>query len=216
MLQTVAILYGHGSMRVRSSRESDYELLECMLVAGVKQGVWLHEQIERREDCRLNLRPARLTALQRVIRSAWESCSLDACGEPEVVQSLRQFVTALCTAGVDLAAYGAYESELGGVFHAKAERFQHGRVLYGFTYGSRPSDWSVLVEHPGDQFAGMFWSTIEHPERSMPGAWYEEPTPCWEDFYFNDLKRQRRDRHWRYQCRLRDAVKRPMSQIPSR
>ena len=193
MLRTVAVHYGNVHGNIQYPNRQDYRLLELLLVAGVEQGVWLHEQFEGREGCRPDWRPARLTALQIVIRSAWERCRLDARGEAKVVQSLREFVTALSTAGVDLAAYGAYETELGSVHHVGYDTggIDVDRTLYGFAYGSRPSDWSVLIEHPGDQFAGIFWDAVEHPERLMPGAWSEEPSLCWEDSYFDDIRREK-------------------------
>ena len=54
------------------------------------------------------------------------------------------------------------------------EWFQDGLTVVGIAVGPKPSDWHAWLEHDGDEYAGQFWDTIEHPERTIPGAWFED------------------------------------------
>jgi hypothetical protein len=93
---------------------------------------------------------------------------------PTWLQTLREF-------GIDLERYGKIEQKL---FYQKdwpardiklSDLF-HGREVYtlhliGLNVGPEPKDWKIWVSEPCDEFAGDFWDMLEHPERTIPGAW---------------------------------------------
>ena len=57
-------------------------------------------------------------------------------------------------------------------------------TLFSFSYGAAVSDWELWEVHPGDQYAGHFWATIEQLgfpseglgfcSQEMPGGWLED------------------------------------------
>lgn len=116
--------------------------------------------------------------------------------------ALRGWIAALEANGVDLIMYGAREMELA----PPCDPADSQPILYGFTYGSRAQDWKLCFEHPGDRYAGIFWDMIEHPERKLPGAWYEcedrkehWPYKYWDDKYFDDLL-------WKWRWKKRNGI----------
>jgi hypothetical protein len=107
--------------------------------------------------------------------------------------ALKGWLEVLVTAGVDLGKYGEIEREL---FRAHWRGCQsmlwtycsrHARI-FGFSHGSKPSDWRLWIADPVDCYAGLFWELLEHPEWSLPGAWVDEvayePSPtAWRPRY---------------------------------
>jgi hypothetical protein len=95
--------------------------------------------------------------------------------------------------GVDLEAYGRKEASIlsrEDIEWSGREIFLYRRDAYnaynayyhpyglylrliGFEFGPNPEDWKFWFSDPTDQLVGDFWDMVEHPERSMPGAWDE-------------------------------------------
>lgn len=60
-----------------------------------------------------------------------------------------------------------------GYFH---HQLDNKSPLSAFSYGSDVSDWKLWILHPGDQYAGQFWTLIEQNgifDRHVPGGWVE-------------------------------------------
>jgi hypothetical protein len=57
--------------------------------------------------------------------------------------------------------------------HGSFYRFGLYLRLIALEYGPNPEDWKFWFSDPTDQLVGEFWDMVEHPERSMPGAWDE-------------------------------------------
>jgi hypothetical protein len=84
--------------------------------------------------------------------------------------------------GIDLERYGKTERKL---FYQESSSWRNlelcmpGRDevcplrLVGLQVGPKPEDWKVWLSEPSDEFAGEFWDMLEHPERTIPGAWDE-------------------------------------------
>jgi hypothetical protein len=84
--------------------------------------------------------------------------------------------------GIDLETYGKTERKL---FYQESSSWRNlelhmpgrGEVcplrLVGLQVGPKPEDWKVWLSEPSDEFAGDFWDMLEHPERTIPGAWDE-------------------------------------------
>jgi hypothetical protein len=82
--------------------------------------------------------------------------------------------------GIDLERYGKTEHKL---FYQESSSWRNlelhipgrGEVsslrLVGLQVGPKPEDWKVWLSEPSDEFAGDFWDMLEHPERTIPGAW---------------------------------------------
>ena len=182
LLQSIAILYGRLDVNLDGGSRA-LEFLDALVTTGIQQGVDLHQYDALLDNRRRHEPPTPLHSLlcSSILVNAYDA-------ELYVTNALRYWISTLERADVDLLEYGATASELGcavdyGIRH---------RMVYGFTYRSRPQDWSPLLEHPGDGFAGIFWDAIEHPERSLPGSWVESQTYTstghdrWDDRYFDD------------------------------
>jgi hypothetical protein len=98
-------------------------------------------------------------------------------GHRTINAGLLDWLRILHAAGIDLMEYGrAEESEV----RDWARNHQHpGRRgfctdVIGFTYGPEPEDWALFFEHPGDEYAGDFWESVEPSESIMPGVWPSE------------------------------------------
>jgi hypothetical protein len=83
--------------------------------------------------------------------------------------------------GIDLERYGKTEHKL---FYQESSSWRNlellmegsrGEVyplrLIGLQVGPEPEDWKLWLSEPSDEFAGDFWDMVEHPERTIPGAW---------------------------------------------
>lgn len=83
--------------------------------------------------------------------------------------------------GIDLERYGKTEHKL---FYQESSSWRNleflipgrGEEVYplrliGLQVGPEPEDWKVWLSEPSDEFAGDFWDMLEHPERTIPGAW---------------------------------------------
>lgn len=104
---------------------------------------------------------------------------------------LQRWALELQAAGVDLAAYGAKESDLwkSGAVDTSFKVFvcssyddpfalQLGGQwlkfhLFSLSYGPSLEDWHVWFTNPVDELVGEFWEMIERKEEIMPGAWIE-------------------------------------------
>lgn len=113
-------------------------------------------------------------------------------------QSLQHWVGTLLAEGIDIEKYGRVESE--AWLRNKHTYNMSGPRVYGFTCGRQPQHWKVSLEHPGDHYAGLFWDSVEHPERQVPGAWQDDDVSLWEDKYFRNMahwKSLKKKRAWR-------------------
>jgi hypothetical protein len=98
---------------------------------------------------------------------------------------LRFWVEILAEVGVDICQYGQRESELwSGGFPLSDWRSSFGIRIIGFTHGSTPSEWRLLVEKPGDAFAGIFWDMVEN-YKHIPGSWVDTEV-VWDELYFTE------------------------------
>jgi hypothetical protein len=90
----------------------------------------------------------------------------------------REWLEILQGAGVDLQDYGKHEKQFFRHFDQKRHLFLNRPRqtlpmwrLVNFAYGPEISDWKLyIVEEMSESFL-QFWDMVEHPERSMPGAW---------------------------------------------
>lgn len=100
------------------------------------------------------------------------------------VQALYAWLETLQTSGVDLEEYGKTEnlvqkeSSMRGIpLFSHSSYYDRDIVsflrLIALEVGPNPQDWKFWFSDPTDQFVGEFWDMVEHPERSMPGAWDE-------------------------------------------
>lgn len=112
-----------------------------------------------------------------LLRRAVSCTNLD-----NLTAALRSLVVALAAAGVDLVHYGRRETAL-WLLISTEDNLYRPRII-GFEYGPDVSDWKIMTEQPGDQYAGIFWTLIEDPPREVPGSWYEPDGGLWEDRYF--------------------------------
>ncbi|KAK5120303.1 hypothetical protein LTR85_006509 [Meristemomyces frigidus] len=95
----------------------------------------------------------------------------------DVSPRVRQWAEALYSVGVDLQSYALIETgyfddwlqHLRTSYWSEAAEFDE--LIIGLKSGPKPEDWGVWQRHPGDEYAGMFWDLLDHPERAMPGAW---------------------------------------------
>jgi hypothetical protein len=101
----------------------------------------------------------------------------------------RVWLEQLHAAGVDLLKYGEVEKR--NNYEKSAEvvadclytwRKKNGQEttsitlkvrLTSFTYGLSPLDWKFWVTEVLDESFSEFWDMVDHPERSIPGAWHD-------------------------------------------
>ncbi|RMY54988.1 hypothetical protein D0865_04420 [Hortaea werneckii] len=90
----------------------------------------------------------------------------------------QRWLTLLAMAGVDLSKYAKREARLFRKHWRTSQRVWwkcficHCEVI-ALRFGSTATEWGLWVSHPGDSYSGQFWDMVEHPERSIPGAWME-------------------------------------------
>ncbi|RMY76156.1 hypothetical protein D0862_13796 [Hortaea werneckii] len=95
-----------------------------------------------------------------------------------VQQRFQRWLFLLAMAGVDLSRFAKREARLFRRHWRASQRvlwksfFQHCEVI-ALRFGSKATEWGLWVSHPGDCYSGLFWDMVEHPERSIPGAWTE-------------------------------------------
>ncbi|KAI6881387.1 hypothetical protein KC360_g6073 [Hortaea werneckii] len=115
---------------------------------------------------------------------------------------------ALLGAMQSFQSFSPRKAKFGPDFAAVEHRFQRWPTLLAMAgvdlsrhcevialrFGSTATEWGLWVSHPGDCYSGQFWDMVEHPDRTMPGAWVEsellDPEPsvrrnsCWPRGYF--------------------------------
>ncbi|RMY38974.1 hypothetical protein D0866_02229 [Hortaea werneckii] len=95
-----------------------------------------------------------------------------------VQQRFQRWLILLAMAGVDLSRFAKREARLFRKHWRTSQRvlwksfFRHCEVI-ALRFGSKATEWGLWVSHPGDSYSGLFWDMVEHPERSIPGAWME-------------------------------------------
>lgn len=135
---------------------------------------------------------SRGTLLDRHLHSVWSPYHQRWQGiKPASVKmlfddALRQWVQLLERASVDLRGYGALERtrsrtkvyiQTGWLMVSNRPcdcDIYESLCTLNLAYGEHPKDWHFWWSHPGDSFAGDFWDMIDHPERTMPGAWTDD------------------------------------------
>jgi hypothetical protein len=97
--------------------------------------------------------------------------------------ALHAWLHIMKNSGVDLETYGRREASIlsreffGGSSREVLLSQRHGSHpglylrLIAFEFGPKPEHWKFWFSEPTDQLVGEFWDMIDHPERSMPGAW---------------------------------------------
>lgn len=118
----------------------------------------------------------------------------------------QRWLTLLAMAGVDLSKYAKREARLFRRHWRTSQRVWwkcficHCEVI-ALRFGSTATEWGLWVSHPGDCYSGPFWDMVEHPERSIPGAWMEseefDPEPS--------VRRQFCYHRSRYEFELQDS-----------
>jgi hypothetical protein len=100
------------------------------------------------------------------------------------VQAIYAWLETLQTSGVDLEEYGKIEKMVQKESFTRLiplcfmtscddlETVSYLRLI-AMEVGPNPQDWKFWFSDPTDGFVGEFWDMVEHPERSMPGAWDE-------------------------------------------
>jgi hypothetical protein len=99
------------------------------------------------------------------------------------------WIELLFDAGIDLSEYGRKEQELyregratshcwftvwrRALWLSELDRryYFEKRFSIRFKYGPKPSDWQFWLIEEMDNSLAEFWDMVDHPERSMPGAW---------------------------------------------
>lgn len=101
----------------------------------------------------------------------------------ELDRAVRFWTEALSNEGIDLQQYGEIESQrlLDNLDESHSCLRQIG--LQCLIFGRRPCEWRVSLKHAGDPFAGIFWTIIEGPRRTIPGEWQDDD----EDIELYDL-----------------------------
>ena len=100
------------------------------------------------------------------------------CTVASVQNRFIRWPTLLALAGVDLSKYAKREARLFRRHWRTSQRvlwecsLSHCEVI-ALRFGSTSAEWGLWVSHPGDCYSGIFWDMVEHPERSIPGAWTE-------------------------------------------
>ncbi|KAK4548262.1 hypothetical protein LTR36_010132 [Oleoguttula mirabilis] len=91
--------------------------------------------------------------------------------------ALQQWVSILQQAGVDLLEYGALAAKHKSDYWDSTPYYRHGPEapsILGLSNGPHPGDWHFWWQHHGDGYASEFWDMVDHPERTIPGAWDDE------------------------------------------
>ena len=130
---------------------------------------------------------------------------------------LHAWLQELLGAGVDLYEYGKEEKrfllDMPSWSWDILRRHESPFAISFLSYGSQLCDWRFWPKHPGDELVGIFWDMIEHPERSLPGAW-EEGSPDL-DLATEVWNRKEARKHGRRQDYKQHASLHPYSSHPS-
>ena len=124
--------------------------------------------------------------LEKVIKSIHQKRNL---ARSTMIAWLEQ----LQTMGIDLLDYGRKEKELHMQekvakeyleFYSPCREFVLIRLI-SFTYGPEPADWHFWFTEVMPKIFIQFWDMVDHPERSMPGAWIEDDEGGNHDFPYD-------------------------------
>lgn len=140
-------------------------------------------------------------------------------------QSITSYAAELAALGADLGAVGEQlrkaiwaSNEPDCTLRVRPEGWGYGLVLVrimSLGYGSNPEDWNLHVSDPmvnaAAEAMGEFWDLVDHPERSMPGAWISEredilDLSCDELYlrYHNNREAEKEARRWQWDQRQRE------------
>lgn len=115
----------------------------------------------------------------------------------EKARPFKIWLKELYESGVDLKHYGKEEKHLLISKRVKqvwvcSECDKSGLIrltfklrLINFTYGSKPDDWVFWIVPVMETYFLDFWDMIDHPERTMPGAWDEGCSVGRPRYYFS-------------------------------
>jgi len=99
-----------------------------------------------------------------------------------IMELLTTWLELLQNCGVDLVKYGRKEKNLHRANQTSPEfptmRISPNLRLINFTYGAQPKDWKFWFIEVLEDWFSEFWDMVDHPERSMPGAWHCYSTLC--------------------------------------
>ena len=173
-----AMWHEHSLLDIIASVFVQGSLWDCnILTSGV---MYIKKAVDASADLH-RLSTDSFTPMKRLL---WRVQPIWLARDPNLLtKMLRLWAHLLAASGVDLMKYGRDEELLWRGYNSQSSL----RII-GFTYGADVSDWTVVAEYPGDRLVGIFWDMIEHPERSIPGAWSEPDERHWEDLYFEDVQ----------------------------
>ena len=151
--------------------------LAVLIAAGIREDSCLH-RLSRTGSGMTPLMHALLGAMTcfHTLSNATRK-SFD-CVMAAVQRRFQRWPTLLAMAGVDLSRYAKREVKLFRRHWRTSQRVlwecssSHCEVI-ALRFGSTSAEWGLWVSHPGDCYSGLFWDMVEHPERSIPGAWME-------------------------------------------
>ncbi|KAI7416154.1 hypothetical protein KC336_g10483 [Hortaea werneckii] len=125
-----------------------------LVASGIQAGSDLH-MLSKTGAGMTPLMHALLGAVSSFDRSLWRKKVIFDRAVAALQQRVQRWLTLLAMAGVDLSSL-----------------WRHCEVI-ALRFGSTATEWGLWVLHPGDCYSGQFWDMVEHPERSIPGAWTE-------------------------------------------
>jgi hypothetical protein len=144
------------------------------------------------------------TPMLTLVSSCKGPCGLidNKCSKHTPIESppvpLRIWLEQLRHSGIDLRRYGRKEKSLwkDPTVNREWETFEFKRQcrwtanylrirLINFTYGPEPGDWRLWIEPVMPNYFIQFWEMVDHPERTMPGAWEEECSAYDSDYYYD-------------------------------
>lgn len=96
-------------------------------------------------------------------------------------EGLKHYISELVLSGIDMATVIDIERKVlarRGEESAPRKIFNYGLYRWykfiAINYGPKVDDWYLWLSNPLDEWAGEFWDMIDHPERTIPGAWEED------------------------------------------
>ncbi|RMX84329.1 hypothetical protein D0869_04649 [Hortaea werneckii] len=150
--------------------------LAAFIASGINTGSCLHV-LSRTGSGMTPLMHALLGAMRSFQSYTYERVNFDLTVSA-VQYRFQRWPTLLAMAGVDLSRYAKREARLFRKHWRTSQRvlwksFSRHCEVFALRFGSKATEWGLWVSHPGDSYSGLFWDMVEHPERSIPGAWTE-------------------------------------------